>query len=262
MIIAFIGDVGSGKTLSMTYLLYNSVKKPREVQRIFRFLYGDLCYFANVEYTIHANYSLYDMEFKSIPPTLEGIDSIQTKRSILGLDELWQSADSRESVTLPNKTLSRFFAQSRKRLGDSSHLFHSAQYLHTVDVRIRNLTPFLICPTIVLYLDTETNRKKPIKTKESDLPYLIELGGYKKAYLGDYELISSYPIKVKEIVKHYNYEEYIPPLQDTTIDDMREKYEILVKNGDITTKKKLYSILVLDEKLPKESARILSDRIM
>ncbi len=262
MIVALIGDVGSGKTLSMTYIIHHAQRNPKKIQKMFRFLYGDQCYFESCEYNVYTNYHLTDIPYNKIDNTLGALDNIHTENNILALDELWQSADSRESITLPNKILTRFFAQSRKSIGDSSHLFHTAQLLHSIDIRIRNLTPYLILPEVLIYQNIHTHKKSPIKNTSADIPYLLELKAYKKMYLSDYIPVSSYPIKVSAITKYYDYEELVPLMVDNMLDEMREKYRKLIEKQQITTKQKLMSKLVIDEKMRKQDAKLIADYLM
>lgn len=248
MIIAFIGHIGTGKTIAMTYLVRMARNNPNRAVKIFRYLYGENCYFANVDYNLYANYTLKDLNYQKIENTLTAVFDIKTKDNIVLLDELWQSADSRETILLPNKFITGFFAQSRKWLGSNSHLFHSAQLLHTMDIRIRNLTPFLLMPHIIMYKNANTGKKKAIRESPQDLPHIIELRALTKSgYLGDYLPAGNYPINVESTLYTYNHEEYIPPMKDNTLMQYIDKYMPMIESGEIKTKKKLKAILKVNE---------------
>lgn len=118
---AILGELGSGKTLSLTYLALRNYLKGRK---------------------IYANYHL-----RKIPYTL-----ITKPDEILGMsegfcafDELWTWADSRMSGSKKNKFITPILAKSRKR---GIHIAYTLQYFKSIDIRIRMVTDFVCIPRL------------------------------------------------------------------------------------------------------------------
>lgn len=114
MIHVFIGNLGSGKTLSMVYHGYKEFLKGRKI------------------------YSNFNLDFEHEKLTFKMIKdyvktSNQLKNCVLLLDELHILIDSRSSFK--NKLLTYFILQTRKRGVD---LYGTTQFFGQVDVRLRN----------------------------------------------------------------------------------------------------------------------------
>jgi len=131
IIVGLYGWKGSGKTVSLTlFLLIESLQRIR--QRIF------------------CNYRL-NFEFD----WLEGRDMIELERTLnnscIGIDELHEYADARNSGSLQNKRVSDFFLQSRHFNCD---IFYSSQYKDQVDKRIRRITDIdVVCENLFTDID-------------------------------------------------------------------------------------------------------------
>lgn len=120
-LIGFIGDLGSGKTLSLTYFAYRSYLKGRKI-------------FSNYESLVFAD------------KIIRSIDDLENMRSgFASLDELWLWIDSRLSMTLKNRVGSMILIKSRKRDLDVGF---TTQHWMQIDNRIRNVTDFLVMPEL------------------------------------------------------------------------------------------------------------------
>jgi len=117
MLMGFFGNLGTGKTLALTYYLYK--------------------YRAN---KIYSNYRL------SFPHTYieNPEDLLNVSQGYIGLDELWAWIDSRVSGSRKNRLLGHFLLTSRKR---GCHVLYTAQHFKQIDKRIRNITDILVFPT-------------------------------------------------------------------------------------------------------------------
>jgi hypothetical protein len=122
MIIGYIGDMGSGKTLSMVKQAYELYKKGHKI------------------------YSNFHLSFPHTILTLEEIlnyaeSNTNFVNSVWLLDEITLLMDSRRSSSSKNLYLSYVILQSRKR---SFWLFFTTQYIHMVDRRLRSATNCLV----------------------------------------------------------------------------------------------------------------------
>lgn len=118
MIIGFVGKVGSGKTLLMTYFLYK--------------------YF-NRDWRIMTNYGLKFKHQKAIFETFQDLH-IDLKHVGLGIDEIHLWMDSRTSMKKRNRVFSYFITQSRKR---NLIFYWTSQRFGQVDKRLRENTDYL-----------------------------------------------------------------------------------------------------------------------
>jgi hypothetical protein len=145
VLIAVVGELGIGKTLTLTYLLWNN------------------WYYKNRN--VCANYNIYGIPFtpvrtledlqKMIPahtPTLEELKVM--KETVFGGDELWKWIDSRTSVmdvkesvrkNIKNKVVTDILAASRKAFVT---VIYTAQTIRQIDKRIRDVTDFTVYPLI------------------------------------------------------------------------------------------------------------------
>lgn len=136
MIGIFLGTQDSGKTLAMSYYGYDYFKKG---------------------YKIYSNYNL---SFKHKKITKEILtDYVNNRKSfnkaIFLIDELYLIFDSRSSVKKFNKVFSYFVLQTSKR---DVHLFGTAQFFNTVDIRFRDNISF-VC-FCFRYIKTEKGFKE------------------------------------------------------------------------------------------------------
>jgi hypothetical protein len=129
VLIAVVGEMGSGKTLSTTYLAYKKYKKEK------------LNIFANYHIKFPPNPE------GEITPTitfLNGIDDVRKMRDGYAcLDELWASADCRQSNTKKNKFITEVLLKLRKR---GVNVAYTCQSFHQIDKRIRDVTDFIAKP--------------------------------------------------------------------------------------------------------------------
>lgn len=122
MLIGIAGDLGSGKTLTLTLLALKS------------YLDGE---------TIYSNYKLYGIPYVPITD-IEQIEEMQS--GFFAADELWLWCDSRVSTSNKNKMISRILIQSRKK---GLTIGYTAQGLHQIDKRVRLITDINLFPQIL-----------------------------------------------------------------------------------------------------------------
>lgn len=115
---AILGGLGSGKTLSLTYLGLRNLLKGK---------------------AIWSNYHL-NFEHTYIE-TLDEIDDMR-EGTFLG-DELWAWLDARASSSKRNRFISNILLKSRKRGYD---ILYTAQDFDQMDKRIRRITDFVAFP--------------------------------------------------------------------------------------------------------------------
>jgi len=115
MIIEIMGDLGSGKTLFMTFLGHLLYKKG---------------------YPIMANYHL---GFPYKPIDFKQVQEL-TKCAIL-VDEMHVFMDSRRSLKKFNQEFSYFILQTRKR---NIILIYTTQFHSSVDLRLRRIVDYII----------------------------------------------------------------------------------------------------------------------
>lgn len=136
MIIAFIGDIGSGKTLSMVKFMLEKYNKGNNIYPNFGLKFPK---------NKSAKVTYLDMEFFR-NYSKSGLNLLN---SVIAIDECHVFFDSRNSMLKRNKIFSKFVTQSRKRSVDlvyttqdkSPELFlRSGQ----VDLRLRKLTDYII----------------------------------------------------------------------------------------------------------------------
>lgn len=125
-IVGFTGNPGTGKTLGMTWRLYELHKRG---------------------HPIYANYDL-GFPFTKIE-SLEDLQNIRhgkgEKEAVLGLDEFWRWLDSRKWKTQKSDIVTEVIMYSRKR---GFWVFWTAQKLHMMGKRIRDVTDAIIEPEL------------------------------------------------------------------------------------------------------------------
>ena len=124
VLIAIVGSLGSGKSLSAVYLTARNYLKGR---------------------TIFSNITLYGIPFYRV----DSIDDIMSIRDGFFLaDELFYWIDSRmigEGARKRNKIVSDILAKSRKR---RIIIAYTSQVLSSIDKRIRQVTDFIMIPQL------------------------------------------------------------------------------------------------------------------
>jgi hypothetical protein len=134
MIIAFIGDIGSGKTLSMVKYMLDMGKKGSELFVNFKLMFPKNIIVKYLDNKFFSDYT------KS---------KFDIKKSIVAIDECHVYFDSRNAMSKRNKMFSKFVTQSRKR---TVNLIFTTQdknpelFLASgqVELRLRKLTDFII----------------------------------------------------------------------------------------------------------------------
>jgi len=114
MLVGVMGRMGAGKTLIMSILM--------------EYLHHQL------GVPLAANYGLFGAS-----RVFAMSDIWELNYGILGLDEIWLTADARQSAQ--NVFFSQLVNQSRKK---KLILFYTTQHIRQVDVRVRNATDILI----------------------------------------------------------------------------------------------------------------------
>lgn len=138
-IIGFIGDIGAGKTLTMTAFLFRIA----------------LAYKASgKKMTIYSNYKidmpLDNIEFHDLTPKVFtdffSKKSMDLKDVFFVLDEIANYADSYKWFSKDVVSLCRFALQSRKR---NVRIFYTAQFMGLVPIRIRKISSLIIRPRYI-----------------------------------------------------------------------------------------------------------------
>ena len=120
VLMAFVGELGAGKTLSLTYFAYLNHLKGVKV------------------------YSNYHLNFPYEPVrTLEDIEDM--REGFFAGDELWLWMDSRASQNKKNRVISSILLKSRKR---GIQIAYTTQSFGQIDVRVRRITDFLAVPML------------------------------------------------------------------------------------------------------------------
>jgi len=122
MLIGISGNVGSGKTLLLTYL---GIKEYLQKNNIF------------------ANYTLYGMNYSHLTSPSE-FDEL--KEGIFLGDELWLWADSRQSMSKKNRFITKILAKSRHKKID---IIYTTQDFRQMDARIRRITDIWYFPRLI-----------------------------------------------------------------------------------------------------------------
>jgi GTPase SAR1 family protein len=118
VIIGFIGDMGSGKTLSMVRLAYSLYLKG---------------------YTVYSNFHLkFPFEYFTLRDILEYAENSHNfTNTVFLIDEAHIFMDSRRASSKSNLAMSYFTLQTRKQ---NVWLFFTTQYYHQVEKRLRAST--------------------------------------------------------------------------------------------------------------------------
>jgi hypothetical protein len=177
MILGFMGDLGSGKTLGSVIFAYN-----------FWFL-------SNKKLTIYSNFNI-----KGAKKIKSLYQLRKLHNAILVLDELHTLIDSR--MWKYNKEIMDYFLQLRKY---NSYLIFTTQHIKQVDVRLRNITQYVFyCQRFSKYFKytlIDTLYKDIVKTLY--LPKSIAEVFYDK--YNTFEKVYKMPKTTKNYNFHNNY---------------------------------------------------------
>lgn len=121
-IMVIIGELGSGKTLSLTYLLWRN------------------WYYKNK--IIYANYTLFGIPYFKITKVSE-LDMI--RQGYLGADEMWVWLETSVGERLKKKIVSDILRKSRKR---NLTINSTSQTLEQIPLRIRKIIDFIGYPML------------------------------------------------------------------------------------------------------------------
>jgi hypothetical protein len=118
VLMAICGNLGAGKTLSLTYLAWRNYRKGLKI------------------------YSNYELSFPYEP--INNInDVLNMNDGFFAGDELWHWLDSRASMSKKNSVIGNFLLTSRKR---GVNFAFTAQSFGQIDIRIRRVCDFLALP--------------------------------------------------------------------------------------------------------------------
>jgi hypothetical protein len=121
-IMAIIGELGKGKTLSLTYLLWRNFYYKRRV--------------------IYANYTLYNIPYYKIT-TVSQLGRIYN--GYLGADEMWIWLETGAGESLKRKIIRDILRRSRKR---NLTIAFTTQTLDQVPPRIRKILDYIAVPIL------------------------------------------------------------------------------------------------------------------
>jgi hypothetical protein len=120
VLFAIVGELGSGKTLGLTYLIWtNWFKKHR---RIF------------------SNYNIFGIPYTKVT-TIPALESMQS--GFFAGDELWTWIDSWAGKSEKQKVISSILLKSRKR---DITICYTTQTIQQINKRIRDVTDFVAYP--------------------------------------------------------------------------------------------------------------------
>jgi len=136
VLIAIVGELGSGKTLTLAYMCWNNwVKKKRKIFTNFP-LFG----------IPHVMIKSIEGFFKMIPPETTEEEIFKGEEKFFAGDELWRWVDSRMigmGARERNKIISNILLASRKSFVT---IAYTTQSLHQIDKRILDVTDLVFCP--------------------------------------------------------------------------------------------------------------------
>ena len=121
VLFGIVGELGSGKTLALTFLAHNHASKGSNV---------------------FSNYRLYGIPFYPVKRADE-LDSIRD--GFCAFDELWTWLDSRVSLSKKNRIVANILARSRKR---KLTIAYTTQTMGQIDRRVREVTDFTAYPVL------------------------------------------------------------------------------------------------------------------
>jgi len=121
VLFAVVGELGAGKTLTLTYLLFKK-------------------WFVNKQ-KIYTNYHLYKIPYMFVG-SVHTFDNI--REGCFGGDELWLNLDSR-SHKWAKVMIANILSRSRKR---NLTIYYTTQLLTSIDPRVRKITDFVAYPIL------------------------------------------------------------------------------------------------------------------
>lgn len=137
MIIGIEGGIGTGKTLLLTTLGIADYRKGRKL-------------FTNVKINIDDQKIIY-LTKQYIYTMLERIKSgeLDMKNSTVLIQEAHNYVDSRDSISMKNRTFTYWILQSRHVGRDSCDIIYDTQRFDQVDLRLRRNTDIFLRPRII-----------------------------------------------------------------------------------------------------------------
>lgn len=141
MIVGIIGGIGSGKTLTMTKLLFDDYKKGYDIFTNFGIKFEQF----DKELEKHGVVNKLDNEFFENYAK----SKFNIINSTVAIDEAHVFIDSRRAASPRNKVFSKFITQSRKRSVDLYYTTQDKSTFHfetsgQVDLRLRKLTDYIV----------------------------------------------------------------------------------------------------------------------
>lgn len=211
MRMCLFADQGAGKTLCMTALALAYHKKG---------------------YKIFANYHLKNIDYTYVSDA-NFIKALNfNDKHVLCIDELGMTTMAKNVHSIH---FAKILSQSRKAIGEKSHLFLTSQSTHQTNTLIRSLLDFIAYP----YLYRDFN----------DKPYGAVLDIFMKVPNEN----AFVPIKKKplyhldKVLNYYDTSEMVDTFADNIVEKLKEKYPDFVGSKGQT--KNLTSILILKEKM-------------
>ena len=195
MLAGVIGNLGIGKTATLTYLAWH--------------------FSENHGKKIFANYALRNIDY-SLILTVQDLDRI--KYGYMFGDEMWAWADARvSSYDKYNQLISKILLSSRKRGWDMTY---SSQGLYQIDKRIRKITDYILVPES-FYIDPATNNA--VKIVQDFLnpidisPFLDDMAIYVDVCkpVGDNTLVkvNEFSYWLRDVVGYYDTNEEIEDIR-------------------------------------------------
>lgn len=123
VLIGFIGDMRSGKTLIMAMHTYKKYNEGREILSNF-----------------YLNFPHEELDINDLDSAIKNSDTHKYENKVLSIDEIHVYLDSRASGVKRSRMISYFITQSGKL---KTTIYWTSQFLRQVDVRVRLNTQIL-----------------------------------------------------------------------------------------------------------------------
>ena len=224
MIFVFEGTIGAGKTVAMTWCLFQDYLQNRKI-------------YANYHLTFEYQYLTGLGDFSKWPK----------EPCSIGIDEAHSAGmDSRGSMSPINKFYSKNMTQSRKI---ASHIYMSVQHFGMLDIRVRQICGVLFGPEIVEY-------------DRSGVPNFISLQYTTRPWAKGWEDEFEIPLDMGagNVCQMFDTSEIIDEMDnpmEATMQELAVKYAHLAGK----TLKAISAVLYIDEGLAKADAEWVSQYI-
>lgn len=224
MILGALGNLGRGKTLSMTFLIEYFLEETK------------------IDYVVTNYETDFTTHYVTSETELEEISNREDFTAIYGLDELWVWMNSRKAQE--NFDMTDFVINSRKR---GALILYTVQNTRQIDPILVDNTDYFIAPL----------HKEARETKyDHDIIELIILTNE------PYEIVNRFVVNAEAYYGVYDTSEEIAG-QSTKEkhEKLFNKVKQQVKNGEFETKKEVKAYLSLNHSISQNKSAMIADEI-